>query len=121
GLSALGGAWAPLERSAPHGLAMRFAADGKHAGTPLVAPIAPGRVDRVVMRSCERLEPGAWQTIPFEHGTLAFDGEREIEVTRGDRYEIALDWRGPLTVDVGRTLRYASSRQLLRDAGGWRG
>ncbi|MDR5662640.1 ATP-NAD kinase, partial [Burkholderia cenocepacia] len=89
------------------------------AGTPLVAPIAPGRVDRVVMRSCERLEPGSWHAIPFERGTLAFDGEREIEVARGDRYEIALDWRGPLTVDVGRTLRYASSRQLLRDAGAW--
>ncbi|HDR9445524.1 TPA: ATP-NAD kinase, partial [Burkholderia multivorans] len=120
GLSALGGAWAPLERSAPHGLAMRFAGEGKTAGTPLVAPIAPGRVDRVVMRSCERLEPDAWQPIPFEHGTLAFDGEREIEVARGDRYEIALDWRGPLTVDVGRTLRYAASRQLLRDVPAWR-
>lgn len=120
GLSALGGAWAPLERSAPHGLAMRFAVDGRTDGAPLVAPIAPGRVDRVVMRSCERLEPGAWQTIPFERGTLAFDGEREIEVARGERYEIALDWHGPLTVDVGRTLRYASSRQVLREAGAWR-
>nr|WP_254224444.1 NAD(+)/NADH kinase [Burkholderia multivorans] len=120
GLSALGGAWAPLERSAPHGLAMRFAGEGKTAGTPLVAPIAPGRVDRVVMRSCERLEPDVWQPIPFEHGTLAFDGEREIEVARGDRYEIALDWRGPVTVDVGRTLRYAASRQLLRDVSAWR-
>ncbi|MBU9560224.1 NAD(+)/NADH kinase [Burkholderia multivorans] len=108
------------ERSAPHGLAMRFAGEGKTAGTPLVAPIAPGRVDRVVMRSCERLEPDVWQPIPFEHGTLAFDGEREIEVARGDRYEIALDWRGPLTVDVGRTLRYAASRQLLRDVSAWR-
>ncbi|RQS32445.1 ATP-NAD kinase [Burkholderia sp. Bp8992] len=117
GLSALGGAWAPLERSAPHGLAMRFAEAGKTGGTPLAAPIAPGRIDRVVMRSCERLEPDTWQVIPFERGTLAFDGEREIEVARGDRYEISLDWRGPLTVDVGRTLRYASSRQLLRDAG----
>jgi len=99
---------------------MRFAVDGRTDGTPLVAPIAPGRVDRVVMRSCERLEPGAWQTIPFERGTLAFDGEREIEVARGERYEIALDWHGPLTVDVGRTLRYASSRQVLREAGAWR-
>ncbi|GBH28328.1 ATP-NAD kinase family protein [Burkholderia vietnamiensis] len=120
GLSAPGGAWAPLGRSAPHGLAMRFAVDGRTDGTPLVAPIAPGRVDRVVMRSRERLEPGAWQTIPFERGTLAFDGEREIEVARGERYEIALDWHGPLTVDVGRTLRDASARQVLREAGAWR-
>jgi hypothetical protein len=117
GLSALGGAWAPVESGAPHGLAMRFAPEGETAGTPLYAPIAPGRIDRVVMRNCERLEPGVWQPIAFEHGTLAFDGEREIEVARGDRYEISLDWRGPLTVDVGRTLRYAASRQLMREAG----
>ncbi|CAN0621384.1 Acetoin catabolism protein X [Burkholderia multivorans] len=117
GLSALGGAWAPLERGAPHGLAMRFALPGEAAGTPLLAPIAPGRIDRVVMRGCERMEPGIWRPIPLELGTLAFDGEREIEVACGDRYEIALDWNGPLTVDVGCTLRHAASRQLIRDTG----
>lgn len=116
GLSALGGAWAPIERRAPHGLAMRFARPGERGGTPLVAPIAPGRIERVVMRGCERLDANAWVPIELEHGTLAFDGEREIEVARGERYEISLDWRGPLTVDVERTLRHAASHRSILDA-----
>jgi predicted polyphosphate/ATP-dependent NAD kinase len=114
GLSSIGGAWAPVERTAPHGLHLRFARPGE-SGVPLVAPIAPGRVERVVMRTCERFEVGAWTPLETEHGTLAFDGEREIELERGDRYEIALDWKGPLTVDVERTLHYAASRQLVRE------
>ncbi|WP_118178820.1 ATP-NAD kinase family protein [Paraburkholderia phosphatilytica] len=115
GLSSIGGAWAPVERGASHGLSMTFAGDGE-TGMPLIAPIAPGRVDRVTLTGCERLEPDVWMPIVFERGTLAFDGEREIEVERGDRYEIRLDWQGPLTVDVERTLRFAASRQLLREA-----
>jgi hypothetical protein len=82
---------------------------------PLVAPIAPGRVERVTMRACERFEVGVWTPLHTEHGTLAFDGEREIELERDDRYEISLDWHGPLTVDVERTLRYCASHQLMRE------
>jgi hypothetical protein len=68
------------------------------------------------MRTCQRLEVGVALPLEAGHGTLAFDGEREIEPARGDRYEVTLDWQGPLTVDVPRTLRYAASHQLLREA-----
>ncbi len=115
GLSSIGAAFTPVARDAPHGLYMTFAT-GDAAGMPLIAPIAPGRLERLTMRTCQRLEIGAPMPLETGHGTLAFDGEREIEPERGDRYEIALDWRGPLTVDVARTLRYAASHQLLRDA-----
>ncbi|MGF6779546.1 ATP-NAD kinase family protein [Paraburkholderia sp. GAS334] len=114
GLSSIGGAWAPVDRAASHGLHLTFARAGE-SGMPIFAPIAPGRVDQVTMRTCERLEVGAWTPLHTEHGTLAFDGEREIELERGDRYEVSLDWRGPLTVDVERVLRYSASRQLIRE------
>ena len=119
GLSSIGGAFAPVDRAASHGLHLTFARPGE-PGVPIVAPIAPGRVDQVTMRACERLEAGTWTPLHAEHGTLAFDGEREIELERGDRYEVALDWHGPLTVDVERVLRYSASRQLMREvaAGG---
>jgi predicted polyphosphate/ATP-dependent NAD kinase len=115
GLSSIGGAWAPVERTASHGLHLCFAFNGE-AGVPLVAPIAPGRVEQVTMRTCERFEVGQWMPLHTGHGTLAFDGEREIELERDDRYEISLDWSGPLTVDVERTLRYSASHQLMREA-----
>jgi predicted polyphosphate/ATP-dependent NAD kinase len=114
GLSSIGGAWAPVERSASHGLHLTFAHDGG-AGVPVFAPLAPGRVGQVTMRTCDRLDIGEWLPLDAGRGTLAFDGEREIELERDDRYEIALDWAGPLTVDVGRTLRYSASRQLMRE------
>lgn len=121
GLASIGGAWAPVGRDAAHGLHMTFAPStqsGEADGVPLIAPIAPGRIERVTMRTCQRLEEGMALPLDAGHGTLAFDGEREIEPARGDRYEIALDWGGPLTVDVARTLRYAASHQLLRAAPG---
>jgi predicted polyphosphate/ATP-dependent NAD kinase len=114
GLSSIGGAWAPVERTAPHGLHLTFARAGE-SGVPIFAPIAPGRVDQVTMCTCERFDAGYWAPLPTEQGTLAFDGEREIELERDDRYEISLDWAGPLTVDVGRTLRFSASRQLMRE------
>ncbi|HXZ07148.1 MAG TPA: NAD(+)/NADH kinase [Paraburkholderia sp.] len=114
GLSSIGGAWAPVDRAASHGLHLSFARPGE-GGVPIFAPIAPGRVDQVTMRTCERLETGCWTPIHAGHGTLAFDGEREIELERGDRYEVSLDWAGPLTVDVPRVLRFSASRQLMRE------
>lgn len=117
GLSSIGGAWAPVGRDAAHGLYMTFASpDAVNEGVPLIAPIAPGRIERLTMRTCQRLEEGVALPLEAGHGTLAFDGEREIEPARGDRYEVALDWHGPLTVDIARTLRYAASHQLLREA-----
>jgi predicted polyphosphate/ATP-dependent NAD kinase len=115
GLSSIGGAWAPVDRTTSHGLHLTFARPDE-GGVPIFAPIAPGRVDQVTMRTCERFEPGYWTPLDAGHGTLAFDGEREIELERGDRYEISLDWAGPLTVDVARVLRFAASRQLMREA-----
>ncbi len=120
GLSSIGGAWAPVERSAAHGLYLTFARAGE-TGVPIFAPIAPGRVDQVTMRTCEHFEMGDWLPLDVGQGTLAFDGEREIEIERGERYEIALDWAGPLTVDVGRTLRYSAARQLMREMAAQRG
>ncbi|WP_322009130.1 ATP-NAD kinase family protein [Paraburkholderia sp. J12] len=116
GLSSIGGAFAPVGRDASHGLHMTFARPGEAGGVPLVAPIAPGRIERLNLRTCQRIEAGVTLPLDAGHGTLAFDGEREIEPARGDRYEVSLDWGGPLTVDVARTLRYAASHQLLRAA-----
>jgi predicted polyphosphate/ATP-dependent NAD kinase len=114
GLSSIGAAWAPVARTASHGLRMTFS-DAPPMGVPLVAPIAPGHIGTVWMTNCERFEVGQQIALDAEHGTLAFDGEREIEIERGETYVVSLDWHGPLTVDVERTLRFSAARQFLRD------
>ncbi|WP_338861400.1 ATP-NAD kinase family protein [Mycetohabitans rhizoxinica] len=114
GLSSIGAAWAPVARTAPHGLQMTFA-DAPLTGVPLVAPIAPGQIGTVWMTDCERLEVGQQVMLDVGYGTLALDGEREIEIEKGETYVVSLDWAGPLTVDVERTLRFSAARQFLRE------
>jgi hypothetical protein len=47
-------------------------------------------------------------------GTIALDGEREIECAPGDYVTVELDLDGPLTIAVEPTLEYAARAQLLR-------
>jgi hypothetical protein len=55
------------------------------------------------------------QQIPIDadYGTIALDGEREIEFTAEDNAYLSLDMNGPLTVDVRNTLELAAERGLL--------
>lgn len=46
-------------------------------------------------------------------GTLALDGEREIEFAAGDQPTVTLDSHGPLSIDVEATLAYAARHRLL--------
>ena len=44
---------------------------------------------------------------------LALDGEREVEVMRGQHAVIRLAKEGPLVVDVRRTMNSAMKRKIL--------
>jgi len=46
-------------------------------------------------------------------GTLAFDGEREIEFSAGE-LAVTLDLCGPFTIDVPATLSWAARHGVLR-------
>jgi hypothetical protein len=48
-------------------------------------------------------------------GSIALDGEREIERGPEDRVEVSLASEGPLTIDVGEVMRLAARRGLLSD------
>ena len=49
-------------------------------------------------------------TVP---SVLALDGEREVEVMRGQHAVIRLAEEGPLVVDVRRTMNSAMKRKIL--------
>ncbi len=111
GLSAIAGLLSPVSREAPHGLQVEL---GSAIGTHLLAPIAPGLVAGVTVSAHRRLEPGESIPISLAAGTLALDGEREIEFVAADGPRVQLDLHGPLTIDVPTTLRLAAARGLLR-------
>jgi predicted polyphosphate/ATP-dependent NAD kinase len=115
GLSSVAGLLDPVLRSAPHGLHVRLA-DPDEAETVLTVPLVPGLVVPVGVASAERIEPG--EPVPLEPiaGSLALDGEREMELGSGDEVEVRLDSRGPLTIDVAEVMREAARRRLLNGA-----
>lgn len=107
GLSAIAGWALPVGRGDPWGAQLAFG-----PGALVSAPIAPGLVENVSLSSIERLPPQAPVTIVAGPGTVALDGERELELGPGDSLTVELDLDGPLTVDVEAALRHAAGRGL---------
>jgi predicted polyphosphate/ATP-dependent NAD kinase len=98
GLSSIPGRIMPTSRSAPTGVAVMMGPNG-HSRTVL-APIAPGLLEPVGLDVCEPLRPGVTRYIRLTRGTLAFDGERELEFGPGDRIGVTLAADGPRVIDV---------------------
>jgi hypothetical protein len=65
------------------------------------------------IRSVRPFPLGQQISIEAEYGTIALDGEREIEFTAADHVCLSLDMDGPLTIDVRKTLELAAERGLL--------
>ncbi|ORL59973.1 ATP-NAD kinase family protein [Pseudomonas putida] len=110
GLSALCGLWCPVSRRDPYGAWVHLDAHAQHA---LLAPLAPGLLQGCGIGASGRLEPGIAYPLSLPCGTLALDGEREIEFTEHDTPTVTLDANGPLTVDVEAVLAYAARHHLL--------
>ena len=117
GLSSVAGLLDPVLRSVPYGLRVRLA-DPEKAATVLTVPLAPGLVVPVGVAEARRIEPGEKVLISPTSGSLALDGEREIEIGPDDRADVSLDLNGPLTVDVGEVMREAACRGLLNGTSG---
>jgi predicted polyphosphate/ATP-dependent NAD kinase len=112
GFSALGGALLNSgdERSERTGMHIVLGADSSQ----VMVPLAPGLVTWVgvtehrwlAINDVVRFQPGA--------GTLALDGEREIELSTTSKVEIRLCADGPYVVDVPATLERAALAGRLR-------
>jgi predicted polyphosphate/ATP-dependent NAD kinase len=117
GLSSIAGLLRPVSRDADHGLYLRLAPP-RSAGllATLVAPIGPGLVAEIGVAAVEDLPPGRSIPLRTSTGTIAFDGERELEISAGDRLVATLSAEGPYTIDVPRTLSWAAANGVLNAA-----
>lgn len=105
-------AWAlPVSRGDQWGAQLRFGP----GGDTVLAPIAPGLVERVAVAEAARLLPGQPVAMPPAAGTVALDGERELELDPAEPVTVALDLAGPLTLNVDAALSYAARQGLLRE------
>ena len=115
GLSSIAGLLDPTPRDAPHGLHIRLCPPDS-AETVLTVPLAPGLVVPVGVEGFSRISPGEKIELEQRTGSVALDGEREIEVSLRDEVEVRLDTEGPLTIDIGEAMREVARRGLLNGA-----
>ena len=97
GLSAIAGALEPLPRGGGRGLHVRLG-----EGRTVTVPLAPGLVAPVSVASHRVIAHGEEVEIEPGVGTIALDGERELE-RRGQPITVRLV-EGPLTIDIDATL-----------------
>jgi predicted polyphosphate/ATP-dependent NAD kinase len=111
GLSGVAGLTAPVARTAPHGLRLRFAPPAR-ATAVVTVPLAPGLLVPVGVADVDEVLPG--ETIELEPGAgcLALDGEREIELGTRDRVTVTLR-PGPRVIDVDAAMAHAAAHHLL--------
>jgi len=134
GLSSIPGLLSPSPRSEPTGVALELCPP--EAATVVVrAPIAPGLVLPVGVRSWRRLEVGERVEVRTPAGTVAVDGEREIEFCTSSSASpatsatasgsppgtggpgpptVRLSADGPLIVDIPAVMAQAARLGLLR-------
>jgi hypothetical protein len=79
------------------------------AGHTVLAPIAPGLLEPVGVETCDRIEPGATLVVELDRGSVALDGEREVEFRPGDRVTVTLAADGPRVIDVPAVLAGTTS------------
>lgn len=113
GLSAIGSLIQPVRRWQDAGLWVEF--DPK-ADRSIHVPMAPGLMRRVGIRDFRKISVGEKCMVTAWDGTIAFDGEKEVELSTGDRVEITLLQDGPWIVDVATVMRCIGEAGLL--AGG---
>jgi hypothetical protein len=109
GFSSIGGLIHPTRAEEPQGLCLEL---GNH-GTPVTAPVAPGVIRQVFVNNSTIMKVGDEMEISCTPSVLAFDGEREMEIRKGQRAVVRLANNGAKVVDIVRTMTSAMKRKIF--------
>jgi predicted polyphosphate/ATP-dependent NAD kinase len=112
GLSSIAGMLDPVSRDDEHGLYLALCPPEEGKWTVSV-PLAPGLIVPVGVAEMRRIKPGEETDIKPGVGSVALDGEREIERNKGDTVSVTLDSKGPNILDVAGAMRIAAKKNLL--------
>ena len=110
GMSSIAGLCDPVDRITPEGRHIRLCPD---APRQLLAPIAPGLIDRVGIAGTARMPPGQVFAPSIRAGSLAFDGERELTFCEADTVGIRLVANAFRTIDVPACMAHAARTGLF--------
>ncbi|WP_245645896.1 ATP-NAD kinase family protein [Pseudonocardia acaciae] len=113
GLSSIAGLLAPVARTDAGGVLVRLAGDIATAPRRVLAPIAPGVLAPVGVLDVAAMTAGRPLTSAVSRGTVAVDGERELEFGPATPVTVTLTPDGPTVLDVRAVLAAAAERGLL--------
>ena len=113
GMSAIAGLLEPVGRREAGGLAVELAPEGEAALT-LLAPIAPGHIRPIGIRSWRRIKAASPIRPSTEAGSIALDGERELSFSERDTVTLTLEENAFRTIDVGACMIYAARQGLFQ-------
>ena len=109
GFSAIGGMIRSISPQEPCGMHLQLGNDGQW----VTAPIAPGIIENVSVKDMQIMAVGQSVDIHFAPSVVALDGEREVEIKKGQKAAIRLSADGPLVVDINRTMAFAMQNKTL--------
>jgi predicted polyphosphate/ATP-dependent NAD kinase len=112
GLSSVAGLLVPLTRGAGRGLHVRLAREPGEAQAVVHAALAPGMVTPIAVAGVAELVPGHRVALAAGAGSLALDGEREIERHGDDGATVRLG-DGPLRIDIDAVMAEAARRNAI--------
>jgi predicted polyphosphate/ATP-dependent NAD kinase len=109
GLSSIGCSFVSISAKDKEGLFLRLSKRKTKNAKVVMSPIAPGMVVPVNVSSYKKIK---MQT-PFEYkasspSVVAFDGEREVVVEKGESFKVSLEDNGPRVLEVYEIMRIAA-------------
>jgi predicted polyphosphate/ATP-dependent NAD kinase len=110
GLSSIGSRIMPIAIDDEHGLYIRFTGEPGPNATTVRAPIAPGMISDVEIQDWKLMMPGEKIDIDLKPGTVALDGEREVELLPDNKVYAVMSADGPWVVDVPTTMTLLATR-----------
>jgi ATP-NAD kinase N-terminal domain len=109
GMCGLGGMLFPDPTDADHGVHIEFDKRGRRYAMPL----GPGLIHEIGVGRAKLLPAGSEVTLQLGCGTIALDGERELEIGDQDSVVVRLRKDGPIVVNVDAALKEAARAGLF--------
>lgn len=108
GLSSIGGWLCPLVSGSDGEAKALHIEMGPDGEITVLAPIAPGTMREVRVRRYTTFGRDARIPISAVPGVIALDGEREVRIRKDAQFSVQLNPKGPIIVDLDRTLHHAA-------------
>jgi len=109
GLSSIGSRLYNIEIDDPIGLYIILDKNIKSKKQFIKAPIAPGTISKIKIVDYKKININDKVQINTYPGTIALDGEREIELLPDNTYYAILNLEGPLVADVSKSMKLLSN------------